>query len=52
AMSNEEFAEVGGNTSLIHVDFMFGSGELDVDGIRADGTTEPVMRAGEWAFDL
>ncbi|MBT3323396.1 MAG: aminopeptidase [Anaerolineae bacterium] len=52
AMSNEEFAEVGGNTSLIHVDFMFGSGELDVDGILADGTTEPVMRAGEWAFDL
>ena len=28
---------------------MIGSGELDIDGVRADGTTEPVMRAGEWA---
>jgi aminopeptidase len=28
---------------------MIGSGELDIDGVCADGTTEPVMRAGEWA---
>jgi leucyl aminopeptidase (aminopeptidase T) len=27
---------------------MIGSGELDVDGRYADGTTEPVMRSGEW----
>ncbi len=33
-------------------DFMFGSGEMDLDGLMADGTSEPVMRAGEWAFDL
>jgi aminopeptidase len=51
-MSQEEFAARGGNKSLIHVDFMVGSGELDVDGIRDDGTHEPVMRAGEWAFDV
>ncbi len=51
-MSDEEFAQAGGNDSLIHVDFMFGSGEMDVDGLMADGATEPVMRAGEWAFDL
>jgi aminopeptidase len=51
-MSDEEFAQAGGNDSLIHVDFMFGSGEMDVDGLLADGATEPVMRAGEWAFDL
>ncbi|MBT3337393.1 MAG: aminopeptidase [Anaerolineae bacterium] len=50
-MSNEEFFAVGGNDSVIHVDFMFGSGELDVDGITADGTVEAVMRGGEWAFD-
>jgi aminopeptidase len=31
---------------------MFGSGEMDLDGLMADGTSEPVMRAGEWAFDL
>ncbi|MGB2955612.1 MAG: aminopeptidase [Anaerolineales bacterium] len=51
-MSDEEFEQAGGNDSLIHVDFMFGSGEMDVDGLLADGVTEPVMRAGEWAFDL
>jgi aminopeptidase len=31
---------------------MIGSGELDIDGIRADGRREPVMRAGEWAIPL
>jgi len=51
-MSDEEFAQAGGNDSLIHVDFMFGSGEMDIDGLLADGTSEPVMRAGEWAFDV
>jgi len=28
---------------------MIGSGQIDVDGINADGTREPVMRSGEWA---
>jgi len=51
-MTDEEFAANGGNKSLIHVDFMIGSNQLDVDGIRKDGTHEPVMRAGEWAFDI
>lgn len=51
-MDDEEFAEKGGNLSLTHVDFMIGSGGLDIDGINADGGTEPVMRAGEWAFDV
>lgn len=51
-MSNEEFAQAGGNDSLTHVDLMFGSGEMDVDGLLADGTAEPVMRNGEWAFDV
>ena len=51
-MTEEEFAAAGGNQSLSHVDFMFGSAEMNVDGLREDGTAEPVMRAGEWAFDL
>ncbi len=38
----------GGNRSSIHVDWMVGSGEVDVDGVYADGQVEPVMRAGEW----
>jgi aminopeptidase len=51
-MTDEEFAAEGGNKSLIHTDFMIGSGQLDVDGIRDDGTREPVMRQGEWAFHI
>lgn len=51
-MSNDEFFAAGGNNSNIHVDFMFGSGEMDIDGITADGSAEPVMRSGEWAFDV
>jgi aminopeptidase len=51
-MTMEEFAQAGGNDSLIHVDFMFGSGEMDVDGVLPDGSTESVMRGGEWAFNF
>jgi aminopeptidase len=51
-MTDEEFAAAGGNQSLIHEDFMIGSGEMDVDGITADGTVEPVTRRGEWAFKV
>ena len=46
--SKEELAALGANSSLVHVDWMIGSGELDVDGIHADGTAEPLMRQGEW----
>ena len=49
AMSDEAFELAGGNRSATHVDFMIGSGELDVTGVLPDGTTEPVMRRGEWA---
>jgi aminopeptidase len=51
-MTKEEFSQAGGNSSLVHADFMFGSEEMDVDGILADGSSEPVIREGEWAFEL
>ena len=41
-------AAAGANRSLIHVDWMIGSAETDVDGIAGDGTAEPLMRRGEW----
>jgi aminopeptidase len=37
---------VGANDSLIHVDWMIGSKEIDVDGILADGAAHPLMRSG------
>ena len=49
-MSKEELEEQGLNDSLSHVDFMIGSAEMDIDGILADGTREPVFRQGNWAF--
>jgi aminopeptidase len=48
-LSPEELASRGANDSLIHVDWMIGSDKMDVDGITAQGATEPVMRKGEWA---
>ncbi len=40
----------GFNQSLTHVDFMFGSDALDIDGELEGGAVVPVMRGGEWAF--
>jgi aminopeptidase len=45
----EEVVRRGGNSSFIHIDWMIGSGEIDVDGIGQDGSVTPVMRKGEWA---
>jgi aminopeptidase len=51
-LSEEEFMRRGGNLSMTHVDFMIGSDKMNIDGVRADGTLEPVMRKGEWAFEV
>ena len=48
-LSKEELAAKGANESLIHVDWMIGSGKLDIDGVTATGALEPLMRNGEWA---
>jgi len=47
-MTQDELTALGANSSLIHVDWMIGSGKMDVDGIAKDGTAEPLMRSGEW----
>ena len=49
AMMLDQIKAQGGNSSLIHIDWMIGSGQVDIDGIRADGSKVPVMRKGEWA---
>ena len=36
------------NQSSIHVDFMIGSPELDVDGVTGDGNVVPLLRRGAW----
>jgi len=47
-MDDSTFEKAGGNRSGVHVDFMIGSGALDIDGVMANGAAEPLMRKGEW----
>ena len=40
-LTDEEFVSAGGNISLNHLDFMIGSPQMDIDGLKEDGTREP-----------
>ncbi|WP_038056852.1 aminopeptidase [Thermus amyloliquefaciens] len=46
--TGEAFRSRGGNESLVHIDWMIGSEEVDVDGLHQDGTRVPLMRQGRW----
>jgi aminopeptidase len=35
---------------MVHVDWMIGSEEVDVDGLLEDGTRVPLMRRGRWVI--
>lgn len=47
--SEEEMDRAGMNDSMIHVDFMVGSPELSITGVKQDGTEVPVLVNGHWA---
>src|SRR5579871_3448892 len=49
SLTPAQIAAQGGNTSFIHIDWMIGSDEIDIDGLYADGRRVPVFRKGEWA---
>ncbi len=49
-MSEDELRARGANRSLIHIDWMIGSAEIDVDGLDATGRRTPVMRKGEFTL--
>jgi len=48
-MSEQELRKRGLNLSQTHVDFMVGSNQMSIDGIKKDGTVVPVFRNGDWA---
>ena len=48
-LTPQQIAAQGGNQSLIHIDWMIGSDQTDIDGVYADGRRVPVFRKGEWA---
>lgn len=50
SMTREELNQYGLNASFAHEDFMVGSAEMDIYGVTADGTEEPVFAKGNWAF--
>ena len=47
-LSIEEVVKLGGNSSMIHVDWMIGSESMNIDGLDKDGNITPVFRNGEW----
>jgi aminopeptidase len=48
-MDQDALSALGANSSLIHVDWMIGSTQMDIDGIAPNGSAEPLMRSGAWA---
>ena len=48
-MTVAEAQEKGVNDSMIHTDFMVGSEDLAITGIRPDGIEVPVFRNGTWS---
>ena len=51
-MDEKALDENGINDSMVHVDFMIGSEEMNIDGVLADGKKEPVFRNGTWAVQF
>ena len=46
----EECRALGVNDSMMHVDFMIGTADLNIDAVTRDGRAVPVFRNGNWAF--
>lgn len=51
-MSPEQLKDAGNNSSSIHVDFVVGSSELSIYGVKADGSELALIENGEWAFHV
>ncbi|MDE6361496.1 MAG: aminopeptidase, partial [Clostridia bacterium] len=48
--TQEDFDNMGVNTSMIHVDFMIGDSTLDIVGETKDGKKIQIFKNGNWAF--
>ncbi|MGH4123277.1 MAG: aminopeptidase [Clostridium sp.] len=49
-LSDEELSKSGVNDSTVHEDFMVGTEDLQIIGIKADGSEIPVFKNGNFAF--
>ncbi|MCL2224981.1 MAG: aminopeptidase [Defluviitaleaceae bacterium] len=50
-LSTEEFIAAGGNDSLVHVDFMFGTPDMNIFGIDENGNETHFYQSGEFVFN-
>ena len=48
--TREELKAMGVNDSTIHVDFMIGTADLSITGIKEDGREFKIFENGNWAF--
>ena len=48
--TDEQIKEMGINDSALHVDFMIGTKDLSVIGVRKDGSEFEIFKDGLWAF--
>ena len=51
-LSADELQKRGVNDSATHVDFMIGTADLNITGIKQNGEEVPVFVNGAWATDL
>lgn len=49
-LTEEELLKCGGNRSANHVDFMIGTPDMSITGIRKDGTRVPVFKNGNFVI--
>lgn len=48
-MNKEQLLEAKANSSLAHVDFMIGTEDTEIIGVKEDGTEIPLFKNGNWA---
>ena len=48
-MNKEDLLNAKANSSLTHVDFMIGTKDTEIIGVKEDGTEIPVFKNGNWA---
>lgn len=51
-LDRSEWEAHGLNDSLMHVDFMIGSGKLDITAVTQAGEQVPIFRQGRWAANV
>jgi len=51
-MDDDALTAAGVNKSATHVDFMIGTEDLSINGIKANGQELPIFVGGEWAGEL